>query len=107
MSKMSELDLAIKELHTVAEHLINIANSLTAIFSQPAESNIPGTSKQEKPKSEPTLTLEKVRGILADKSRNGFTGEIRELLEKYGGSKLSEISPERYADLLKEAEGLK
>ena len=107
MSKTSELDLAIKELHTVAVHLINIANSLTAIFSQPAESNIPGTSKQEKPKSEPPLTLEKLRGILADKSRNGFTDAVRALLEKYGGSKLSEISPDRYAELLKDAEGLK
>ena len=107
MAKMKELDLIVKELRTAAQSLINVADGLTALFSQSAESKPPGASKPGKPKSEPNLTLEKVRGILADKSRNGFTGEIRELLEKYGGSKLSEISPDRYAELLKEAEGLK
>ena len=107
MAKMKELDLIVKELRSAAQSLINVADGLPAIFSQPAESNPPGASKQVKTKNESNLTLEKVRGILADKSRNGFTGEIRELLEKYGGSKLSEISPDHYAELLKDAEGLK
>ena len=102
MSKMSELDSAIAEIRTVAEHLINIANTMTKLFSQPAETN--ETPAPEKPKP---LTLEQVRGVLADKSRDGFTAEVRLLLEKYGGNKLSEISPDRYAELLKDAEGLK
>ena len=102
MSKIPELDLTIKELHAAAQSLINAANSLTAIFAQPAETD--NAPAQEKPKPP---TLEKVRGVLADKSRNGHTDKIRELLEKYGGNKLSEISPDRYAELLKDAEGLK
>ena len=41
------------------------------------------------------LTLVEVRAVLADKSRSGFTEQIRGLLEKYGAPKLSEIDPEQ------------
>jgi len=44
---------------------------------------------------------------LAEKSHDGFTAEVRALLEKYGASKLSQIDPSKYADLLAEAEALK
>lgn len=49
------------------------------------------------------LTLVEVRSVLADKSRDGHTDRIRTLLEKYGASRLSEIDPARYRDLLDEA----
>jgi len=49
------------------------------------------------------LTLVDVRAVLADKSRSGFTEQIRELLEKYGAPKLSEIDPARYQNLMEEA----
>lgn len=49
------------------------------------------------------LTLVDVRAVLADKSRSGFTEQIRELLEKYGAPKLSEIDPSRYQNLMDEA----
>jgi len=54
--------------------------------------------RQEKP-----LTLVEVRAVLADKSRSGFTEQIRGLLEKYGAPKLSEIDPEQYQNLMDEA----
>ena len=53
-----------------------------------------------------TLTLEEVRAVLADKSRAGHTAEIRELLKKYGASKLSLVDPKHYESLLREAEVL-
>jgi len=49
------------------------------------------------------LTLVEVRAVLADKSRSGFTEQIRGLLEKYGAPKLSEIDPSRYQNLMDEA----
>ena len=49
------------------------------------------------------LTLVEVREVLADKSRDGHTGRIRGLLEKYGAFKLSDIDPKWYRDLLDEA----
>ena len=103
MSKMSELDLCVSELRSVAQSLNTVADSLTALFSgsQPESSVRP----ESKPTSKP-LTLEEVRAVLAEKSRNGHTAKIRELLEKHGAAKLSEIDPKKYAALLAEAEVL-
>ena len=99
MSKMSELDLCVGELRSAAQSLNSVADSLTSLFSgsQP-ESSVQPTSKP--------LTLEDVRAVLAEKSRNGHTAKIRELLEKHGAAKLSEIDPQKYAALLAEAEVL-
>jgi len=103
MSKMNELDLCVSELRSAAQSLNSVADSLTALFSgsQPESSVQP----ESKPTSKP-LTLEDVRAVLAEKSRNGHTAKIRELLEKYGAAKLSEIDPQKYAALLAEAEVL-
>ena len=103
MSKMSELDLCVSELRSAAQSLNTVADSLTSLFSgsQPRTSVQP----ESKPTSKP-LTLEEVRAVLAEKSRNGYTAKIRELLEKHGAAKLSEIDPQKYAALLAEAEVL-
>ena len=61
-------------------------------------------AKQEP--SEKPLTLEEVRAVLAEKSRSGHTEEVRELLNKHGADKLSEIDPAEYPALLAEAEVL-
>jgi len=103
MSKMSELDLCVGELRSAAQSLNSVADSLTSLFSgsQPRTSVQP----ESKPTSKP-LTLEEVRAVLAEKSRNGHTAKVRELLEKHGAAKLSEIDPQKYAALLAEAEVL-
>ena len=103
MSKMSELDLCVSELRNAAQSLNSVADSLTSLFSgsQPETSVQP----ESKPTSKP-LSLEEVRAVLAEKSRNGHTAKIRELLEKHGAAKLSEIDPQKYAALLAEAEVL-
>ena len=51
-------------------------------------------------------TLEQVRAVLADKSRSGHTAKVRELLERHGATRLSEVNPDRYAELLADAEVL-
>ena len=61
------------------------------------------------PKAEPEekpLTLEEVRAVLAEKSRAGHTAEVKELLNKHGADKLSEIDPSEYPALLADAEVL-
>lgn len=57
--------------------------------------------KEEKPK---TVTLEEVRGVLAKLSQNGKQQEVKELIKKFGGKKLTDISQKKYSELLKEAE---
>jgi len=59
--------------------------------------------EEPRERQEKQLTLVEVRAVLADKSRSGFTEQIRGLLEKYGAPKLSEIDPARYQNLMDEA----
>ena len=50
--------------------------------------------------------VESVRAILAEVSRAGHTAEIRELLQKHGASRLSEVDPGHYEALVADVEGL-
>ena len=101
MSRMSDMAQTIEELRSAATAISDAADWLTKMFSgkQPAE-DAPASPP------EPELTLEQVRAVLADKSRQGHTAEIRALLQKHGGSKLSQIDPAHYKALLAEAEEL-
>lgn len=101
MSKISELDTAIKDLRSAAATINEVANTLAEMFSNTAD-EAPDAAVP----AEPRLTLEQVRAVLADKSRMGFTAEIRSLLQKYGAAKLSGIDPIHYEALVAEAEVL-
>ena len=99
MSKMSEMSATIEELRRCAAVISDAANWLAEQFS----------SKESEPEAataEPVLTLEAVRAVLADKSRAGFTAQIRSLLQKYGADKLSGVDPANYKALLADVEGL-
>lgn len=103
MGKMSELAQTIDDLRKYAEQLSVIADTLTEMFSGKQEKTAPTpVPESEKPKT-PAITLEKVRAALAQKSRDGYTEQIRELLQKYGSDKLSGIDPENYAALMADA----
>lgn len=107
MSKLSDLYLAVTELKRCGEALINISESLADLFSAEEESITEGQPKVEASVlNEEIITLETVRAVLAEKSRAGHTAKVRELLEKHGAEKLSEINPLEYPALLIEAEGL-
>ena len=103
MGKFSELELAIKDLRTAAATINDVANTLAEMFS--GDPHTGGTNEATAP-AKPALTLEQVRAVLADKSRKGFTAQIRSLLQKYGASKLSGIDPANYEALLAEVEVL-
>lgn len=57
-----------------------------------------GPKKEEIP-----LSLTDVRKILAEKSREGYTEQVRMLLGKYGADKLSAIEAANYKDLADDA----
>ena len=106
MSKMNDMAMTIEELRNAATAINDAANWLTQQFSSDDKhQNRDIAAKQEK-KMKSTLTLEEVRAVLADKSRAGHTAEIRELLKKYGASKLSLVDPKHYEALLREVEVL-
>ena len=102
MGKFSELDMVIKDLRNAATAINNAADTLAEMFSTASADEAPAVAAP----AEPTLTLEQVRAVLADKSRMGFTAEIRALLQKYGATKLSGIDPANYKALLADAEVL-
>lgn len=97
MTKETLASLA-AELETCGQTLLKIAEILQA----KENALIPELSKQE-PASQ-RFTLEEVRKVAADKSRQGFTDEVRELIQKYGADKLSSMDPEKYEAFLKDLE---
>ena len=52
------------------------------------------------------VTVEDIRAVLAQKSQDGRTKEIKTLLGKFGAVKLSAVEPEDYPALLQEAQVL-
>lgn len=99
MSRMSDMAQTIEDLRSAAAAISDAADWLTKMFSGEVQS-------EDAPASPPEsgLTLEQVRAVLAAKSRQRHTAEIRALLQKYGASKLSQIDPAHYKALLAEAE---
>lgn len=89
----------------IKEDAENLASSIGALLTAlESDEELP---KEERVKQEEkTYEIEDVRKILADKSRLGHTAKIRELLEKYGAKKLSEIDPSNYKDLVADVEKL-
>ena len=85
MGKMSELDLTLKELRESATKIISLVDDLYSLFS-----------------SKPTE--DEVRTLLAAKSRDGYTAEVKALLKSFGANKLSEVKEEDYEDLYLQAE---
>nr|DAZ40361.1 MAG TPA: TRANSCRIPTION FACTOR IIF TRANSCRIPTION FACTOR, RAP74, RAP30.02A [Caudoviricetes sp.] len=96
MGKMSEMYAVIKKLRDTAASINAVADYLFSVF---------GGEKPDDEAEEP-LTLEEVRAVLANKSRDGFTAQIRELLQKYGADRLSAVDPANYKALLRDAEEL-
>jgi len=94
------LDDAAEALEAAAGKVTEAACALTTLFNGARE--VPDDQTAPPPvASEPKpVTLEQVRAVLADKSRDGHTAEIRELLETYGAAKLSAIDPQVYPALL-------
>lgn len=105
MSKMNDMAMTIEELSNAAAAIVDAADWLTQQFGGEVEKP-PTKEATVKPEPTPQLTLEQVRAVLADKSRAGHTAAVRELLLKYGASKLSQIDPANYEALLREAEVL-
>lgn len=106
MGKMNDLNLCVDELRQAARSLNAVADSLTSLFNKDA----PERSAQEADASTMStpqpVTLEQVRVVLAEKSRDGHTAAVRDLLQKHGADKLSRIDPAEYPDLLAEVEAL-
>lgn len=103
MSKIKLLLDVVKDMRNLADSIQAVADAMAGNESSqpdPAPPAAPPTPEKE-------ITLEEVRAVLAEKSHDGLTAEVRALLLKYGAPKLSGIDPKHYAALMKDAEVLK
>ena len=94
---MSELDLLLKEMEEAAAHFMDLTNELRSMF----------TAKEEPEVEEKEISFTELRSLCATKSRDGFTDQVRELIQATGAKKLSEVEPSHYAALYKKVEVLK
>lgn len=107
MSKM-------KLLKQIVDDLKNLSSSLDELYQAMEHSDVTtdGTPPMEHQNQKESctdtaiVTLEEVRAVLADKSRLGFTKDIKNFIIELGVTKLSEVKPQDYRILLKKAEGL-
>lgn len=63
-------------------------------------------AKADKKKEEKKVAVEDIRAVLAEKSQEGKSREIKELLGRYGVAKLSAVEEKDYPALLVEAKVL-
>ena len=107
MSKTHPLFDIVLNLRSLADNFQVLADIVTCGgATEEYQPETPASEKVPDPKTKP-VTLEQVRAVLADKSQQGLTAEVRALLEKYGAPKLSQIDPANYAALMADAETLK
>ncbi len=110
MSKVKLLLDVIEDMRSLADSLQAVADAIGQ--NDPEDAAAPDQASAANPTPAPAdpppkaITLEEVRAVLAEKSHDGFTAEVRELLQKYGAQKLSGVDPKHYAALLKDAEVL-
>lgn len=96
--KKSLLELS-KQFKALSESVSKLVIEPTKDVSNDEQLELPFEEEKKE-----TISLEEVRRVLASKSRDGFTKEVRDLITKFGATRLSEINPERYAEVLKAGE---
>lgn len=96
--KKNLLELS-KQFKALSESVSNLVIEPTKDVSNDGQLELPFEEEKKE-----TISLEEVRRVLAAKSRDGFTKEVRDLITKFGATRLSEIKPERYAEVLKAGE---
>lgn len=93
MSKMKLLKQVLDDLENLNQSISELVNA------------IEGKQEiaDEKRHQESLVTLEEVRGVLAEKSRAGFTKEVKALIQTFGVNKLSDVNQSDYILLLEKA----
>ena len=114
----AEKDVAVTEADAVVDTAGKVGEAGDAVETGVAEAGDSGSGKGQKAgeadkkvdkkaaDSKKAVAIEDVRAVMAQKTQEGKSKEIKELLQKYGAVKLSAVAPEHYPALLKEAKVL-
>lgn len=111
----AEKDVAVTEADAVVDTAGKAGEAGDAVEIGAAETGDSGSGKGQKAgeadkkvdkkaaDSKKAVAIEDVRAVMAQKTQEGKSKGIKELLQKYGAVKLSGVAPEHYPALLKEA----
>ncbi|MBO6280149.1 MAG: hypothetical protein J6M95_01015 [Bacilli bacterium] len=87
----------------IREVLKRVINDLNEVLESLPKEKVKKEKQVEEVKQP---TLEEVRTVLAELSRKGYTTNVRMILIGFGVSKLSEVDPKDYPELLAKAKEL-
>lgn len=119
---MTEIKVTVeaKELADAIATLAAVMASRTAYLEKRAAKEIPAEAKkpaksepvadvetpaepEPEPTPEPEYTLEQVRAKLAALSQDGKQAQVKKIITEAGAKKLTEIPPEKYAEVMAKA----
>ena len=103
MSVMNDLDLKLKQAE---EQLYQAQNTIRSIRKLLSGHEDESQSKNDQTKRDPVEDKVTVRKMLAKKSAEGYTAQVKELLHKFNVKKLSDVDPKDYEDLYYSAEAI-
>ena len=110
MSRIKLLLNIIEDIRSLGDSLQILAESMASDESkeEPKKKSKPKPESKVEPLAEEKcdVTLETVRAVCAEKSRAGFTAEVKTIITKHGADKLSAVKHEDYAAVLAEVEVL-
>ncbi len=103
---MSKIKLALDVVEGLKDLANNIETLVRAMENDETSEESIATEVITTPTKQEPISTEMVRAALAEKSQSGKQLEVKALITKYGGSKLTDLNPACYEELLKEAEAL-
>ena len=95
----------IKLLLDVVSDMRSLADSIQAVADAMMESES-DTDTEVVVSETPNITEQQVRDVLVRKSQDGYKEECRALIVKYGATNVTNLDPQHYADVLREAEAI-
>ena len=93
-----------REQNEVTAELVAALRRLVDVLEEIVQSTPSDEQSKVSESEESSPTLEEVRTVLARLSVEGHSSAVKSLISKFGAAKLSELAPEHYVTLLKEAE---
>ena len=97
---------AARLMHSLADVLAAIAETYVDVKLVADAEVIEAAEAPKELTEKKSVSLEQIRGVLAQKTQLGFTKDVKALLTKYGASKLSDVAPKHYEALMRDAEEL-
>lgn len=103
---MKDLTANIKVIYVILENYVKEHESGKEDESVTPVAKDKNATAPEPEEKKAAITVEKVRAVLAELSRNGHQPEVKALITKYGAEKLTALNPDCFEELLKEAEAI-